>query len=74
MDDKLQRIFKNCFGIESLSDNLSIDDIPEWDSMRHIGLILEIEKEFSVSLSIDDSIEMISLKAIKEILNEHEIY
>ena len=74
MDDKLQRIFKNCFGIESLSDNLSIDDIPEWDSMRHIGLILEIEKEFSVSLSIDDSIEMISITAIKEILNEHEIY
>lgn len=47
------------------------DDIPDWDSMRHLSLILELEKEFDLSLSIEDSIHMVSIRAIKEILSEH---
>ncbi len=71
MEEKLKKIFANLFNFHNLEDHMTRDDIPDWDSMRHLSLILELEKEFDLSLSIEDSIHMVSIRAIKEILSEH---
>ena len=46
---KLQTLFDDIF-LESprLAPELSAKDVPEWDSLLHISLIVAVEKSFSV--------------------------
>ena len=72
---KLQDIFRDVFDNEEieLTFETVAEDIDEWDSLAHIQLIKEIEKEFGIKLSSkeilswDDVGEMID--AIFEKLN-----
>lgn len=55
MDDKvlfgrLNQVFKETLGNESilLTPATTADDVPEWDSMNHIFLVVEIERAFGV--------------------------
>lgn len=63
------------FGIdpEKLNDSSVRDSIEGWDSMGHLTLILELEKQFRVNISISDSLEMVSIRKIKEILDSYGI-
>jgi acyl carrier protein len=67
------RVFENP-DIE-ISDEMTAQDVPEWDSLAHISLIVEIEEEFAIKLNIDDiaglknvgeMIAMIELKTVKK--------
>jgi acyl carrier protein len=72
MEEKLKKIFIDLFNFHDLQDNVTRDDIPTWDSMRHLSLVLELEKVFGLSFSIEDTLRMVSVKAIKEVLIENE--
>jgi len=43
IDSKLEKLLKETFQIDKISLNLSMDDIPKWDSFKHIELIIAIE-------------------------------
>lgn len=65
IDRKLEQLLKETFQIEKISLNLSMDDIPEWDSFKHIELIIAIEEEFKIKLEYTDTTEMTSIPIIK---------
>ena len=44
IDSKLEKLLKETFEIDKISLNFSMDDIPEWDSFKHIELIIAIRK------------------------------
>ena len=46
--DRLEKIFRQSFEIEQFTEDLSIDNVPGWDSMAHVGLILALQKEFDI--------------------------
>ena len=58
----------------TIADNSTMADIPGWDSLTHLNLILEIEREFEVQLSGDDIAEMQSVATIAEILLRHNSF
>lgn len=64
--EKLQKIFRDAFGIDKLTDDMSIDTVEGWDSMAHVGLIMTLQKEFDVSISPEDAIELTDVPAIKK--------
>jgi acyl carrier protein len=66
--DRLEIIFRQSFEIENFTEDLSIDNVPGWDSMAHVGLILALQKEFAVSISPADAIELTSVKNIIQYL------
>ena len=37
IDSKLEKLLKETFEIDKISLNFSMDDIPEWDSFKHIN-------------------------------------
>ena len=41
-------------------------DIPEWDSLGHLNLVLALEEAFSVSFSVDEMPDLVSVEAIVE--------
>jgi acyl carrier protein len=66
--DRLGAIFRQSFEIERFTEDLSIDNVPGWDSMAHVGLILALQKEFAISIPPADAIELTSVKNIIQYL------
>lgn len=56
----------------SISDEAKMSDIPAWDSLSHMNLIVDIEREYGIQLSGDDIAEMQSIVKIMEILNRYQ--
>jgi len=71
MRNRLENIFKESFGIDRLEDSMSIDNVSGWDSMAHVGLILALQKEFGVSISPADAIDLTDIKGILRFLKDH---
>lgn len=48
--DRLQSVFRECFEDDAiiLAPGTSSADIPGWDSLMHVTLILAVEREFGV--------------------------
>ena len=62
---ELEKILKEVFQVEKIDLNLSMDEIPKWDSFKHYELIIAVENEFKIKLEIADTIEIISIPIIK---------
>ena len=45
---KLEKLLKKIFQVDKISLDYSMDDIPEWDSFKHIELIIGLEQELSL--------------------------
>lgn len=57
---------------EKLSD-LKYQDILEWDSVGHMGLMVSLEEAFNIEMDIDDIIDFSSYQKGKEILAKYNI-
>lgn len=56
-----------------ITDNLTIDDLEIWDSLKHMDLVVSIEQAFKIELTLDEIIIMTSVVAIKRVLNERGV-
>jgi acyl carrier protein len=52
----LNSVFRRVFENDTLliTDEMTAQDVPEWDSLAHINLIVEIEEEFGLRFTVDD--------------------
>ncbi len=55
---------------QSLNESSNMDNVSEWDSLRHMNLILALEEEFSVSLPEEDVANLTSFKLLKISISE----
>ncbi len=68
MNEKfIERFFKTVsfsLGVDqsSLTIDLSKDDIPEWDSLGHLKLLLGFEEEFEIKFSMEETEKFSSLR------------
>jgi acyl carrier protein len=68
--EQLSVIFKSVFGKQTeITSNTHQNDIPEWDSLNHLSLILELESKFQLGLTPD---EIEKIKSVRDILNLFE--
>ena len=70
MDETLRGIFHDVLGVREADfrDGLSPDDVPNWDSVQHITLMLSIEQAFGVSIDPEEAARLRSVGAIRELL------
>lgn len=62
---KLQTAFTSVFGADVIvSEQLSANDVAEWDSLNHIRLIVAVQKAFGVRFT---AAEVGSLKTVGEL-------
>ena len=71
LDIKLEKILKEVFQVEKIDLNFSMDEIPEWDSFKHYEVIIAIENEFKIKLSISDTIEIVSIPIISNKISKN---
>lgn len=53
---RVQAIFRDVFDNDGLliTRATTVADIPDWDSLAQINLIVAIEKDFGIKVSLDD--------------------
>jgi len=68
--DRLANIFDDVFGLEKekFSPDLVPEDVAHWDSIGHMNMVMELEKEFAQQFEVDEIMEMSSTAKIIEIL------
>jgi citrate synthase len=50
--------------IEQVRDGLSFGDIPEWDSLGHMDLLMTLEERYGIPLDEELIARLISIEAI----------
>ena len=54
----------------TINEDSSMDNVPSWDSLRHMNLVLALEEEFKVTIPDEDAGNITSYKLIKLVLND----
>ncbi|MFM7169203.1 MAG: acyl carrier protein [Planctomycetaceae bacterium] len=75
MNKKLKQIFASSLGIDEslVHDGLKYAEIPQWDSVAHMGLVSNIENEFEIMMDTDDVIGMSSFAVAREIVGKYGV-
>jgi acyl carrier protein len=69
---KILNVMSNVFEVELsiLNEDSSIDNIENWDSIRHLNLILALEEEFNITIPDEEVGDLVNYKLIELIVNE----
>lgn len=69
---KILEVMSSVFEVEltSLNEESSIDSIENWDSLRHLNLILALEEEFNITIPDEEVGNLVNYKLIELIVNE----
>lgn len=54
-----------------LNIEMQREEIPRWDSLRHVALVVAIESTFGISLSMDEMQEIVSIRDLQRVLERH---
>jgi len=70
VEQRLKKIFADSLDlpIERITDDLTYNSIPEWDSVAHMNLISALDEELDTMIETVDIIAIRTFKAAKEIL------
>ena len=50
----------------TVSESTRMEDLEEWDSLAHVMLIGELETRLSISIPLDEAVEITSVQEIFE--------
>jgi acyl carrier protein len=70
--ERIKNVMSAVFEIpaDTISDDASFDDIENWDSLRHLNLILGLEEEFNITIPDEEVVNMLNFKLIELIVHE----
>jgi len=68
MKDRVVKIISKVLNVpvEELNDASSPDTTRNWDSLKHMTLVLTLEEEFGVTFSDDEIVQMLNVERIVE--------
>lgn len=72
MEEKLTKIMAQILSVNEseITPNSSPDNLPTWDSLKHMNLVLAIEQGFDISFEDEEIIQMLNYEIIVEIIKE----
>lgn len=70
--EKLRPIFADTFDDDELvvTPELTADDVPEWDSLSHIRLIVAIEREFGIKFAVSEITDLKNVGELVEVIKK----
>ena len=72
MEERIIDVMSSVFGVDAgtLNEESSQDNVEEWNSIKHLDLIVALEEEFDISIPIEEVGNMTNFKYIKLTLEE----
>lgn len=73
--EKYDAVFIECFAVETtdLTENLTYQSVPTWDSVGHMAMIAQLEDGFGIMLEMDDIIDFSSYTVGIQILAKYGV-
>ena len=70
MEDRVKKVMSDVFNIdiESINNESSPDNIENWDSLKHMNLIVALEEEFEIEFDDEEIVESMNYLLIVNIL------
>ncbi|MDR1503991.1 MAG: acyl carrier protein [Prevotella sp.] len=65
MRERIKDILKETFDLDEVPEDITQETCADWDSLRHLHLIIGLETEFNVSFEPEDIADMKSLDKIE---------
>lgn len=56
--------------LDQIRDDLGYGDIPEWDSMGHMNVMMLLEEQFGVEITTENIARLVNIPAILVYLQE----
>lgn len=70
--EQLNKIMCSVFEVPvtEITEDASIDNIENWDSLRHLMLILALEEDFEITIPDEEVGNLVNYKIIELTINE----
>ena len=70
MQNKIKKIFSKIVGINvsKIKPSTSPDNTKKWDSLAHMNLVIDFEKEFKIKFTDEEINEMLNYELIEDII------
>jgi citrate synthase len=52
--------------VHSVTDTLAFNEIPQWDSLNHVNLMVALEQALAVEIDEEEMVTLTSVGAIRE--------
>ncbi len=71
----LKQVMADTFQIDAdaIDDDTSVDTVAEWDSLKHLNLVLALEDRFGVTFTEEQVVEILTYALIRLVLEEHGV-
>jgi acyl carrier protein len=69
LNDVLSRLLK--VPVESVHPQMTIENVSSWDSITHLELIDELEREFGIKFKPNEVINLIDYHTIRDVIQKH---
>jgi acyl carrier protein len=71
-ENSLKQVMATMLKVDAstINEDSSMDNMPNWDSLRHMNLVLALEEEFKITIPDEDAGNITSYRLIKLVLND----
>ncbi len=72
IDDTVTDVFRTLFRRPDLElrDDMTAADVPGWDSLNHVSLIIHLEEELGIKFSGDEVVRLASVGELRAMIYE----
>ena len=72
MENRIKKIMSNVFNInvDSINNESSPDNIENWDSLKHMNLIIALEEDFDIEFDDNDIENLLNFQLINLTIQE----
>ncbi len=73
MSVKIDELVARVFDLDGgrVADDLTADDVDQWDSLNHLRLVTALEEFYGIKLKMREVMAMTSVSKIKEIVGQY---
>lgn len=73
MEQQLKDIIAKALNVDAavINEDLAAGDIPEWDSVAHVNLLMEVEKAYAIAFDVADAIDIESVGDFVDTLKKY---
>jgi acyl carrier protein len=71
MNERIKEVMAKAFGLpeDQITEQSSMDNIENWDSIHHVQMIVFLEREFDIEIPDESVGKMINFELIKAVID-----